>query len=94
MTERSEATDVAVAEPNSTDEQAHRGLQPAGELPLPVSRVMNVARRGEVERFEQAVVLPEVYQYQISRYGSEPKVMLTSDGYDYLNRTMGVSLPA
>lgn len=61
-------------------------------LDLPTQDILNIARVGEVERIEQTVLLPAIYQYAISRYGSAPKVMLTSDAYDYLNRSMGVQL--
>lgn len=71
---------------------ATRSNQGIGELAAPTSKIIEVAKKGEVERIEQSVVIPEIYQYSISRYGQAPKVMLTSDAYDYLNRTMGVQL--
>ena len=61
-------------------------------LDLPTQDILSIARVGEVERIEQAVMLPPIYQYSISRYGAAPKVMLTSDAYDFLNRSMGVQL--
>lgn len=65
--------------------------QPQSELAIP-PRVLNIAKLGQVERVEQSVVIPPIFQYSISRYGQQPKVMLTSDAYDYLNRTMGVQM--
>lgn len=62
------------------------------ELPSPASRVLGHSTVGDVERFEQAVTIPVIYQYSIPRYNQAPKVMLTSDAYDYLNRTMGVQI--
>lgn len=61
-------------------------------LELPTQNIISIARVGEVERVEQSVMLPPIYQYVIARYGAAPKVMLTSDAYDYLNRAMGVQL--
>lgn len=75
-----------------TSAVATRPSQAVGELAAPSSQIIAVAKKGEVERIEQSVVIPEIYQYQISRYGQAPKVMLTSDAYDYINRTMGVQL--
>ena len=70
---------------------ATRQQEPASELTI-APRVLDIAKVGEVERIEQAVPIPPIFQYVISRYGQTPKVMLTSDGYDYLNRVMGVQL--
>lgn len=64
----------------------------ASGLDLPTQNTISIARVGEVERIEQSVLLPAIYQYQIARYGQAPKVMLTSDAYDFLNRAMGVQL--
>lgn len=76
-----------------TSAVAHRSPnQAVGELASPASRTLDTTKVGDVERFEQAVVIPPIYQYSISRYGQAPKVMLTSDAYDYINRTMGVQL--
>ena len=70
----------------------HNQSQAVAELASPASNVLQAMKIGEVERFEQGVVIPAIYQYAISRYGQAPKVMLTSDAYDYINRTMGVQL--
>lgn len=80
-----------VAEQQSTA-VATRPKAEVAELPAPTSNIIEVAKQGDVERVVQSVVIPPIYQYSISRYGQAPKVMLTSDAYDYLNRTMGVQL--
>jgi hypothetical protein len=63
--------------------------------------VTSVALRGDVERVEVSVTLPASFQYVIpSRKKvngqwvddvANSKVGITADGYDYLNRTLGVS---
>lgn len=65
-------------------------------LDAPGQDILSIDRIGEVERIEQTVVIPPQYQYSINRWspgtGSQPKVMLTSEAYAYLNRVMGVEL--
>jgi hypothetical protein len=58
--------------------------------------ITEVAERGDVMRFETFVWLPPTFQYVIPRRGKRDddgpeKVGITADGYDYLNRSMGVS---
>jgi hypothetical protein len=81
-----------MAEATSVATQEQRSVAPMGEIGLPTKEVLSVAHNDEVERIEQSVVLPPIYQYSISRYGQQPRVMVTSDGYDYLNRSMSVQL--
>lgn len=59
-------------------------------LDKPSQKILSVSNDGEVERVEQTVVLPAIYQYSINRYPAGQRVMLTSDAYDYINRVMGV----
>lgn len=59
-------------------------------LDIPARKILAVSSTGSVERVEQTVVLPAIYQYAINRYPAGQRVMLTSDAYDYINRVMGV----
>jgi hypothetical protein len=59
-------------------------------LDLPARKILSVSGDNEVERVEQTVVLPAIYQYSINRWPAGQRVMLTSDAYDYINRVMGV----
>lgn len=61
-------------------------------LDLPAQKILAITTSGEVERVEQSVILPPIYQYSINRYPAGQRVMLTSDAYDYINRVMGVQL--
>lgn len=74
-----------------TDERAVATQQPAG-LDAPGQRVLSVTQVGEAERIEQTVVIPPIYMYAMNRYNQPPKVSLTSEAYNYLNRVMGVQL--
>ena len=60
--------------------------------------IRSVAGRDDVERYETTVVLPAAYQYVIpgkkkidNQWVEDNKVGITADGYDYLNRVLGVS---
>lgn len=60
--------------------------------------VRSLARRDDVERVEAIVALPASFQYVIpgrkkvgNQWVDDNKVGITSDGYDYLNRVVGVS---
>lgn len=63
--------------------------------------VQSVALRGDIERVETSVTLPATFQYVImarkkvnGQWVDDPeksKVGITADGYDYLNRVLGVS---
>lgn len=61
-------------------------------LDLPQQKVITSQMVGDAERIEQTVVIPPVYMYAMNRYGQPPKVSLTSEAYNYLNRVMGVQL--
>jgi hypothetical protein len=60
--------------------------------------VTSIARREEVERFEATVTLPPSFMYVIpgrkkvdNQWVDDNKVGITSDGYDYANRTLGAT---
>lgn len=64
----------------------------------PVIEVGSVAGRGNVERVETTIELPAGFQYVIpgtkkvnGQNVPNDKVGITSDGYDYINRVLGVS---
>jgi hypothetical protein len=62
-------------------------------LELPGREVLAYATLpNNIDRIEQVVRLPPIFQYAISRYNQPTKVMITADGYDYLNRVLGVQL--
>jgi hypothetical protein len=60
--------------------------------------VTHVAQRGDVVRVETTITLPPSFQYVIpgrkkvdGQWVDDNKVGITSDGYDFLNRVLGVS---
>lgn len=88
---------VAVATPRSV------AVEPAGALDSLV--IKDIHGRTDLERIETTVTVPADFQYAIPTWGKLPngewgtmpgKVGLTSAGYEYLNRVLGVSfhLPA
>ena len=60
---------------------------------------MDIARRDDVERYESVIDLPASFQYVIPKRQKVAgkwvdvigSIGITSDGYDYLNRVLGVS---
>lgn len=73
----------------TTEQQNPNAVELAVDAPI---TTVVVAGRGEVQRIETEVILPSGFQYLIKGKGRDVpnKVGITSDGYDYLNRVMGV----
>jgi hypothetical protein len=80
------------------EQQANPNAVAPMEIGGPLIEVAQVAVRGKVTRIETVVALPAGFQYAIRGSGNPgtagfipPKVGITSDGYDYINRVLGVS---
>lgn len=87
-------------QPTAPQPTAGTAIVPA-PASMPQPKIVTIAGRGEVERFETEVTIPADFQYAIPIRGKRnpdgtwdnnaAKIGLTADGYEYLNRVLGVS---